>query len=180
MKQGLSVARILSVVLCFAVSTLLLADDQPRDGNIKSIRGKCSVTFPGKPTLDADPATNTDTYVLSESGDKYVYVVNIGYLNQKADMSNEALIKKAKDAMHDRLCASLNAKPTKMVDGTFGKDKWPTRYYEFNMTDGDLYCTQIVMSPDCVVSLAISGPPAWTKSEKAQAFLKSLKFESSK
>ena len=165
------------IVASFLLFGLLHADDQPTDGKIKSTRGKCTATFPAKPKLESEKTS--DMYVLGENNDKHGYVLHIGSVKQPVDLNNEESIKKAMDVMYLQLKSSLGTKASKMMKGTFGADKLPTRYYEFDLSDG-VYWTRVVLTKDCIISITVSGPKEWAQGEKAQGFLKSLKFETAK
>ncbi|HQR09635.1 MAG TPA: hypothetical protein PLN21_22625 [Gemmatales bacterium] len=171
MRYGLSLS---SMFLCLV---LIHADDPPKDGNVKSARGKCSVVFPAKPTLDADKTS--DTYVLGENDDKHAYVMNVGSLTTKADLADEAKIKGAFSAMYTKLVTSLGTKASRATQSTFGPGMFPTRYYEFDLADG-VYWTRVVMTPDAIISVTVTGPKEFAQGEKAQAFLKSLKVDAVK
>lgn len=171
MRYGLSLS---SMFLCLV---LIHADDPPKDGNVKSARGKCSVVFPAKPTLDADKTS--DTYLLGENNDKHGYVLNIGSLTNKVDLKDEEKIKGAFSAMYTKLRGSLGTKASKALQGTYGPDKFPYRYYEFDLADG-VYWTRVVLTPDAIISVTVSGPKEFAQGEKAQAFLKSLKVDAVK
>lgn len=134
--------------------------------------------LPGTPKLDADKTS--DTYVLGENEDKQGYVLNVNSFKQKLDLADEEKITKAMDAMYLQLKSSLGTKASKMTKGTFGPDKLPTRYYEFDLADGGIYWTRAVLTENSIISITISGPKAWAQGEKAQAFLKSLKVDSGK
>lgn len=175
-EQESAVLQSISIMLFLCLSTCLVADDQPADGNVKCVKGKCGATFPGKPKLDADKTS--DSYILGENDDKQGYVLTINYLRTKVDVSNADLVKKALDEGYRSLRNSLGAKATKTLGGTFGPDKLPYRYYEFDLADGGVYYSRVVLTGDRTVSATISGPKAWATGEKPQAFLKSLKVDS--
>lgn len=171
MRYGLSLS---ALIVCLV---LIQADDPPKDGNVRSARGKCSAVFPAKPTLDADKTS--DTYVLGENNDKHGYVLNVGSLKNKTDLNDEEKIKGAFSAMYSQLRTSLGTKASKALQGTYGTDKLPYRYYEFDLSDG-VYWTRVVLTPDAIISVTVSGPKEFAQGEKAQAFLKSLKVDALK
>ena len=171
MRYGLPLSALILLV------HFIHADDPPKDGNVKSARGKCSAVFPAKPTLDADKTS--DTYVLGENNDKHGYVLNVGSLTAKVDLSDEAKVKGAFSAMYSKLRTSLGTKASKAMQGTYGPDKYPYRYYEFDLADG-VYWTRVVLTSNSIISITVSGPKEWAQGEKAQAFLKSLKVDAAK
>lgn len=155
----------------------LHADDAPKNGNITSAEGKCSVTFPATPKLQTEK--NQITYVLGENQDKHGYLLHITIFDKPQDLTDEDRIKKLLDACYLQTKASLGTKASKMLKGTFGKEKVPMRYYEFDLSDGVLW-TRHVMTSKALIQITISGPSDWAKGERAQTFFKSLKIESSR
>lgn len=168
-----------SLSLCVVVLSLVLtqADDPPKDGVVKNARGKCSAVFPAKPTLNSDKTT--DQYVLGENNDKHGYVLNITHLTKKIDLDDLEKVKGAWSTYYTSLRSTLGTKASKALQSTFGPDKFPTRYYEFDLADG-VYWTRVVMTPDSIIAVTVSGPKEFAQGQKAQAFLKSLKVDAVK
>lgn len=168
----------LAMRVCLGLMMVLLAcvASFGQDDKVRCERGKCSAVFPAKPKLDADKTS--DTYVLGENEDKHGYVLSVA--SSKLNLGDEEMIKAAWSKYYSNLRTSLGTKASKALQGTFGKEKLPYRYYEFDLGDGGVYWSRVVMTRDAIISITVSGPKSFASGEKAQSFLKSLSIDAAK
>lgn len=168
----------LAVVLLLASS--IGADDKIKNSEVKSVKGKCSATFPGKPKQDASKTSETYVLGLTEDDDKSGYFLSITYLKPKVDMSNEEEVNRAMNDAYRAVRLSVGKKASNQSDNFFGSDRLPHRYYEFELANGGVYLTNMVLTGDRLISISVSGPKQWSKTTKVQDFLNSLRVEALK
>lgn len=157
------------LALCTVSLTTVVADEAIYH---KSMRA--GATFPSKPKYSKQDGN--DMYLLEVDGDK-VYMAMFSELDATLDIKNAKDVKHRFEKMKESVEKAIDGTTTQLKEETFGPKKWPARYMELKLKDGDIYYTRIVMAGNRLAQMVIVGKQAWAGTEAPKKFLGSLKID---